>query len=70
MTTFVLTNQIIGEYENEQAIQHLQGGTRLGVLRLAKRLRRLPVGVLYEGHAAAEVRSLMAYNRKRLCRSY
>ena len=54
MTTFVLTNQIIGEYDNEQAIQHLQGGTRLGVLRLAKRLRRLPVGVLYEGHAAAE----------------
>ena len=31
MTTFTPTNQIIGEYDNEQAIQHLQGGTRFGV---------------------------------------
>ena len=37
MTTFAPTNQIIDEYDNEQAIQHLQGGTRFGVLRLAKR---------------------------------
>jgi len=27
MTTFVPTNQEIGEYDNEQALQHLQGGT-------------------------------------------
>ena len=26
MTTFVPTNQEIGEYDNEQALQHLQGG--------------------------------------------
>ena len=31
MTTFVPTNQEIGEYDNEQAIQHLQGGAVPGV---------------------------------------
>ena len=31
MTTFVPTNQIIGEYDNEQAIQFLQGGAGPGV---------------------------------------
>ena len=31
MTTFAPTNQIIDEYDKEQAIQHIQGGTRFGV---------------------------------------
>ena len=37
MTTFVPTNQEIGEYDTKQALQHLQGGTRFGV----------PAGVLH-----------------------
>ena len=31
MTTFVPTNQEIGEYDNKQAIQHLQVGAGPGV---------------------------------------
>ncbi len=31
MTTFVPTNQEIGKYDTEQAIQHLQGGAEPGV---------------------------------------
>lgn len=31
MTTFVPTNQEIDEYDNEQALQHLQGRTGPGV---------------------------------------
>ncbi len=45
MTTFVPTNQEIGEYDNEQAIQHIQGGTRFGV----------PAGVLHGARGAAVV---------------
>jgi len=45
MTTFAPTNQIIDEYDNEQAIQHLQGGTRYGV----------PAGVLHGARGAADV---------------
>jgi len=45
MTTFVPANQIIGEYDNEQAIQHLQGGTRFGV----------PAGVLHGARGTAVV---------------
>ena len=30
MTTFVPTNQIIGEYDTKQALQHLQGGAGPG----------------------------------------
>ena len=37
MTTFVPTNQIIGEYDTKQALQFLQGGTGL----------RISVGVLH-----------------------
>ena len=43
MTTFVPTNQIIGEYDNKQAIQHLQGGAGPGV----------PAGVLHGARGAA-----------------
>ena len=45
MTTFVPANQIIGEYDNEQAIQHLQGGAGPGV----------PAGVLHGARGAADV---------------
>lgn len=45
MTTFVPANQIIGEYDNEQAIQHIQGGTRFGV----------PARVLHGARGAADV---------------
>lgn len=45
MNTFAPTNQIIDEYDNEQAIQHLQGGTRFGV----------PAGVLHGARGAADV---------------
>ena len=45
MTTFVPTNQIIGEYDNEQAIQHIQGGAGPGV----------PAGVLHEARGTANV---------------
>ena len=45
MTTFAPTNQIIDEYDNEQAIQHLQGGTKSGV----------PAGVLHGARGAADV---------------
>ena len=45
MTTFLPTNQTIDEYDNEQAIQHLQGGTRFGV----------PAGVLHGARGAAVV---------------
>ena len=45
MTTFVPTNQEIGEYDNEQAIQHIQGGAGPGV----------PAGVLHEARGTADV---------------
>ena len=45
MTTFVPANQIIGEYDNEQAIQHLQGGAGPGV----------PAGVLHGARGTADV---------------
>ena len=43
--SYVPTNQEIGEYDNEQAIQHLQGGTRFGV----------PAGVLHGARGAMYV---------------
>jgi len=46
MTTFVPTNQIIGEYDDEQAIQHLQGGTRF----------RVPARVLHGARGATHDR--------------
>ncbi len=36
----------IGEYDNKQVLQHLQGRIEPGVLRLAKQQRRFPMGVL------------------------
>ena len=47
MTTFVPTNQIIDEYDNEQALQHIQGGARFGV----------PAGVLHGAREAARDRA-------------
>ena len=47
MTTFVPTNQIIGEYDTKQALQYLQGGTRFGV----------PSGVLHGARGTADVRT-------------
>ena len=47
MTTFVPANQIIGEYDNEQAIQHLQGGAGPGV----------SAGVLHGAREAARDRA-------------
>ena len=45
MTTFVPTNQEIGEYDTKHVIQQLQGGTRF----------RVPAGVLHgEGGAARD----------------
>ena len=64
MTNFVPTNQEIGEYDTKQAIQHLQGGAGSGVLRLAKRLRRLPAGILHE--ARGEVRDRANRSTSRL----
>ena len=43
MTTFVPANQIIGEYDNKQALQYLQGGAGPGV----------PAGVLHGARGAA-----------------
>ena len=47
MTTFVSANQITGEYDNEQTLQFLQGGTRFGV----------PAGVLHGAWGTADVRA-------------
>ncbi len=47
MTTFVPTNQEIGEYDNEQALQYIQGGTGPGV----------PAGVLLGAWGTADVRA-------------
>ena len=45
MTTFVPTNQEIGEYDTKHVIQQLQGGTRF----------RVPAGVLHgEGGATRD----------------
>ena len=47
MTTFVPTNQIIGEYDTKQVLQYIQGETRFGV----------SAGVLHGAREAARDRA-------------